>query len=432
MLFRFQSPHLLIAALCGVGLIAAIAWWRRIGGSLASKLLALLALLLWALATGGLHWRVAKPQIGLVMVDNSSSTRTAAYRQDSLRGQRIKQLLGDLPFRTVIFDERGGQAVFSPPPAAAILLFSDCHFDVPDAAPPTYPVIDPELEQPIERRRESLEAIRDHQLVADVSITGPPRQLTLYGTTAGEPITVAGRMIIVRPLAPGASVAFATFSAGDAWPENDTMSIPIAPGIPSEQWWIGDDAPAGFRTFRPGSLPVDSSAYLAPGVVVLNDEPAGAFTSEQLERLTQYVRDLGGGLVILGGKHAFAAGDYLGTPLDHLSPLSSAPPRSETQWIILVDSSGSMAGNAQWQTACNAVAQLLHHLPENDSVLLGSFAEQLTWWNAPTDVRTAPEAVHSTRRRRTARPDQSAGGLAVDDREDPASRFAHSAVATHH
>jgi hypothetical protein len=388
MLFRFHAPHLLLAALCGVALIAATAWLRRIRGSPLSKMVALAGVLFWAFAAGGLTWRVAKPQAALVMIDNSPSTRTAAYRDASFLARRINQLLGDTPYRTLTFGEGVNHTIFSPPPAAAILLFSDGRFDLPENAPPTYPVVDPNLEHVVDAAITRLD-IRDRQLVADVTVTGPPRQLTLHGTAATQPITVGGRRTILQPLDPHASFVYATFSAGDAWPENDAMSIPIAPPAATERWWIGSDVPPGFRSMTGASLPIDSSAYLAPSVIILNNQPATAFSSEQLQRLTQYVRDLGGSLVMLGGDHAFAAGNYLGTPLETLSPLASAPPKPETDWIILVDSSGSMGTGGQWQSACDAVNQLLHHLPEHDLILLGSFAEQLTWWNAATDVRTA-------------------------------------------
>jgi len=383
--FQFDSLTMLSIALCGVAVAALLAWYRSVSWPPASRFFGLLGLLFLAIAAGGVHWIGSKPQTVFVMVDESPSTRGAVYRQKSELQKRVQQLVGDRAFRISYFASQADQTVFAPPSAAAILLFSDCRFELPANAPPIFPVIDPLLESPSDAAVNGM-SIRGHDLVVDVCVTGPPRQLTLRGTAATQPITVAGRMSIVQPIDPHATVASASFSPGDAWSENDAMSIPITPPTPAERWWVGTDAPYGWRIIMPANLPTESTAYLTPSVIVLNDQPAAAFSPQQQQRLMQYVRDLGGGLVLVGGPHAFGTGNYLGTPFESLSPLASTPPEPATQWIILVDSSGSMAGESRWQTACDAVARLLPRLPDHDPILLGSFAEQITWWNIPANA----------------------------------------------
>jgi hypothetical protein len=130
-------------------------------------------------------------------------------------------------------------------------------------------------------------------------------------------------------------------------------------------------------------------------VIVLNDVPAGRLSPDRQDRLRQYVRDLGGGLVVLGGPHAFAAGGYPGTALESLSPLASTPPRPTTQWVLLADSSGSMNGSADvpgstaslWHYASEAIVKVLPLLPPEDRVSVGSFAEGVTWWSANRSAR---------------------------------------------
>jgi hypothetical protein len=105
------------------------------------------------------------------------------------------------------------------------------------------------------------------------------------------------------------------------------------------------------------------------------------------------VRELGGSLLILGGDRAFAAGGYVGTPLDALSPLSSAPPRPTTHWIFLADASGSMAapsgadGSTRWRAASAVLISVIPLLPPDDLLSVASFARELGWWRSSQTVR---------------------------------------------
>jgi hypothetical protein len=131
-------------------------------------------------------------------------------------------------------------------------------------------------------------------------------------------------------------------------------------------------------------LPNDASEYLRAAAIALSNVNADTLSQTQLERLTQYVRDLGGSLLIFGGDHAFAAGGYEGTSLDSLSPLASDPPSPTTHWMLIGDSSGSMAellaGRTRWEAAVDAMIRLLPLLPKADVVSVGSFAHDLVWW----------------------------------------------------
>src|SRR5205814_1194555 len=158
------------------------------------------------------------------------------------------------------------------------------------------------------------------------------------------------------------------------------------------RWWIGRTNPgAGWRHIRAGELSSISADYLAPAVIVLENVAIDELAGRQLECVEQYVRDLGGGLVIVGGDRAFAAGHYPGSALERLSPLASTPPKPAEHWILLADSSGSMAAqlgdNSRWAFALNAMAQLIPLLPPDDLISVGSFAETLRWWRTGRPVR---------------------------------------------
>ena len=163
-----------------------------------------------------------------------------------------------------------------------------------------------------------------------------------------------------------------------------------------QRWWVGTGgAGADWTSFTSDTLPTDAGAYLAPVIIVLDNIPAAQLDEVRQQRLRQYVSELGGGLVILGGNHAFAAGRYVGSTLENLSPLASVPPRPTMRWSLLVDGSGSMsaqeASGTRWGTAVAALADVLPHLPPDDLVDVGSFAEKLTWWVSGKTVKQTRE-----------------------------------------
>lgn len=398
---------------------------------------ALVGTLMLAMGAGGLRWERSAPQPIVVMVDLSPSTRVAEYRDREVLNRRIRELLGVTPYRLMFFSEdnlKGDPGTarladvpadhtsYAPPAAAAVLLFSDCRFELPGQAPPTYIVVDPGLEDTDDASVANLE-IRGNDVSVLVNNSGGPRRLTLTGAAGESPTTAPiGSTVVTRPLQPRAGKISAELSPGDPWPENDLLAAIVPSPQEAQRWWIGRTAPAtDWRQMSPAELPNDPAAYLVPEVIVLENVAASELSDVQQQRLRQYVRDLGGGLVILGGDRSFAAGGYIGSTLDTLSPLASSPPQPTTHWVLLVDGSGSMASDAggatRWQRVTDAVAGLLPHLPPEDLVSVGSFADSIHWWisgkpvresraialpprdeypHGPTNLRPALEAVASS------------------------------------
>lgn len=60
--------------------------------------------------------------------------------------------------------------------------------------------------------------------------------------------------------------------------------------------------------------------------VVLMDAPAYSFDFAQQKELAAYVRDAGGGLVMIGGPDSFGAGGWIGSPVAEVLPLLLEPP----------------------------------------------------------------------------------------------------------
>jgi hypothetical protein len=342
------------------------------------------------------------------MVDLSPSTRGAHFRNPDFLRRRLGQLIADAPFRLIAFaaenrplDPAGpfdempaDRTVFSPTNADAIVLFSDARFDLPDQSPPVYVALDEGLENVTDGSVRNLE-VRGNSLAATIANTGPSREASFPDSTM--PVGT-GTFVVTRPIPNGASAATVKLNPSDLWPENDSLTLAISPVPASEKWWIGRNPPGdGWRSFRPEQTPILTLQYLGPAVIVIDDQPADRFTPAQLDCLMQYVRDLGGSLLIAGGDHALAAGGYPGTALEQISPLASSPPTPTMRWLLLADASGSMSqeiggGVSRWQAATEAMVKLLPALPPSDPVQIGQFSDAVRWWLGPGTVADAAKA----------------------------------------
>lgn len=106
---------------------------------------------------------------------------------------------------------------------------------------------------------------------------------------------------------------------------------------------------AGFtlERLRPEQIASNPAELANYASVILANVPASAFSQRQMLSLQSYVRDLGGGLLMIGGDASFAVGGYDDTPLAELAPLEmrlrdrQRLPRLTVAYVI--DRSGSMS-----------------------------------------------------------------------------------------
>ena len=121
--------------------------------------------------------------------------------------------------------------------------------------------------------------------------------------------------------------------------------------------------------------------------VVLVDVPAKALSDLHMQLIQTAVRDLGKGLVAIGGEQSFTAGEYEGSPLEEVLPVKSQVPRtgrSEIVLALLVDKSGSMAaaptgGKAKIEMAKTAAIGALEELLPDDLVGVLAFDADNHW-----------------------------------------------------
>ena len=149
-------------------------------------------------------------------------------------------------------------------------------------------------------------------------------------------------------------------AARDTFSQNDRAdSNTIVKGEPRTLVLAGDDTVAAelvaalrnqrqeVDTLIPEALPTDFAGLASYDSVVLVDVPRIRLTDRQLTALQVYVRDLGKGLVMVGGPKSYGAGGYQKTPLEETLPVDMGVRDRQKQpdiaLVVVIDQSGSMA-----------------------------------------------------------------------------------------
>jgi uncharacterized membrane protein len=96
----------------------------------------------------------------------------------------------------------------------------------------------------------------------------------------------------------------------------------------------------------PEALPTDFAGLATYDSIVLVDVPRLRLSNRQLAALQVYVRDLGRGLVMIGGPDSFGAGGYTKTTLEETLPVDMGVRNRQQQpdvaLVVVIDKSGSM------------------------------------------------------------------------------------------
>jgi Mg-chelatase subunit ChlD len=104
----------------------------------------------------------------------------------------------------------------------------------------------------------------------------------------------------------------------------------------------------------PDAHPLSLSELSSFDLLVLDNVPAFQLAHAKMESIEKYVRDLGGGLLVIGGSRSYGAGGYFRTPLERMLPVDMRPPaRLDLPHIALLfvlDKSGSMGAGPEGST----------------------------------------------------------------------------------
>lgn len=129
-------------------------------------------------------------------------------------------------------------------------------------------------------------------------------------------------------------------------------------------------------TAAPSSAPLSLGELDAVRCVVLEDVAAGELPAGAMRTLAQWVKDLGGGLLMTGGKASYGVGGYHRSPVEDVLPVTMEMREEQRRFglaiAIALDRSGSMRADAggvtKMQLADRGAAAAIELLSAIDSV----------------------------------------------------------------
>ena len=128
-------------------------------------------------------------------------------------------------------------------------------------------------------------------------------------------------------------------------------------------------------------LPKDPMALADTSAVILSNISAMDLGQQRQQTLAAYVRDQGGGLIVLGGDQAFSVGGYAHTPLEEVLPVETSRDKLQLPslgLVAVIDCSGSMSGE-KLDMARQAAAASIKLLSRLDRVGVIAFSGDYRW-----------------------------------------------------
>lgn len=137
----------------------------------------------------------------------------------------------------------------------------------------------------------------------------------------------------------------------------------------------------------PSDIPDSLNAFFAYEAVIIDNIPATAFSMTDMEHMESFVKDTGGGMMLLGGENSFGAGYYLNTPIEKALPVFMDHPttleKPEFCLVLIIDKSSSMSGsienNTKLQGAKIAAFSAVELLNPLDRIGILAFDTDYSW-----------------------------------------------------
>ena len=222
----------------------------------------------------------------------------------------------------------------------------------------------------------------------------------------------------VEPLERGTHVFYAEVEADeDTFPANNQAgAVSVVGGPPSILLVEGQEGDGAFlaealrvagldvEVRRPATTAWDAASLRRFQAVVLVNVAAEAISTGQQRILGDFVRDFGGGLVVVGGDQAYGPGGYARTPLEEMLPvrmdLRGRTLSASVALVLAIDTSGSMGGGPEGGTkmdlAKEAALSAAELLGEYDRLGIVAFEDTSRWvldLQPATDLEAVQQAI---------------------------------------
>lgn len=178
----------------------------------------------------------------------------------------------------------------------------------------------------------------------------------------------------------------------DSFVQNNAReAFALVEGKPKLLYVTGDAAPSAalLRVFQEGgffaevsrAVPTSLAGFQDFDLVIFDNVAATRLSKAQMQMAQSYVKDLGGGFLMIGGEQSFGPGGYYKTPIEQLLPVS-LDVRQKKHFpslglAIVIDKSGSMGqsdfGQSKMQLALEAASTAVDFLSERDFVTVITF-----------------------------------------------------------
>ncbi len=121
-----------------------------------------------------------------------------------------------------------------------------------------------------------------------------------------------------------------------------------------------------------GQFPDTAAGLLPYDLVIFSDVPARAVPGARQLGLKQYVEELGGGFIMVGGEHAYGLGGWGGTTVEGLLPVKFEGERQRQQptlaLVLVMDKSGSMSSEDKLDLVKEAARATARTLDPSDEL----------------------------------------------------------------
>ncbi|MDP6115850.1 MAG: VWA domain-containing protein [Planctomycetota bacterium] len=197
---------------------------------------------------------------------------------------------------------------------------------------------------------------------------------------------------------------------GDAIPQNDeAMTLVDVRGRPFLLYVEGEREEAhylanameseGIRLqVRPAhSIPESLQELAGYDGIILSDLAARFLTGKRMSLMRDYVEQLGGGFLMIGGASSFGVGGYYRTPIEDILPVKMKAPDTEervsTALVLVIDRSGSMSGQ-KIELCKSAAISTVELMSSKDYIGIVAFDSQARWIVPITKVKS-PSSISS-------------------------------------